>query len=93
MMLRVRVRPGAHRTSVGGRHRTDDGRPDALAVSVTERALEGRANAAVEAALAEALGIRRREVRLVSGRTARTKVVEVPDECASRVAELLALNP
>ena len=93
MLLRVRVRPGAHRTSVGGRHHTDDGAPDALTVSVTERAVEGRATAAVEAALAEALGVRRREIRLVSGRTARMKVVEVPDGCAPRVAELLELDP
>jgi uncharacterized protein YggU (UPF0235/DUF167 family) len=46
---------------------------------VAARAVEGRATEAALAAVAEALGLRRREVTLVSGATSRTKVVEVPD--------------
>jgi uncharacterized protein YggU (UPF0235/DUF167 family) len=71
--ITLRVRPGAGRTVVGGSH---DG---ALVVRVAARAVEGRATEAALAAVAEALGLRRREVTLVSGATSRTKVVEVPD--------------
>ena len=90
MLLRVRVKPGARRAAVGGRHHTDDPLPDALIVSVKERAVEGRATEAVVEALAEALGVGRQQVRLVSGRRSRIKVVDVPDECAGRAEQLLA---
>jgi len=73
----IRVRPGAARTQVGGPH---DG---ALVVRVSERAVDGRATAAALAALASALGLRPRQVTLVSGATSRTKVVEIPDEAAA----------
>src|SRR5688500_11984133 len=79
----VRVRPGSSRTAVGGAH---DG---ALVVRVAARAVEGAATEAVLVALAEALGVRRREVSLVRGATSRTKVVEVPDGLEARVSELL----
>jgi uncharacterized protein YggU (UPF0235/DUF167 family) len=69
--LTIRVRPGAGRTRVGGEH---DG---ALVVAVSARAVDGRATEAALQALAEALGVRRRAVTLVSGATHRTKVVEV----------------
>jgi uncharacterized protein len=73
----IRVRPGAGRTAVGGLH---DG---ALVVRVSERAVDGRATAAALAALASALGLRPRQVTLVSGATSRTKLVEIPDEAAT----------
>jgi uncharacterized protein YggU (UPF0235/DUF167 family) len=80
----LRVRPGAGRTAVGGSH---DG---ALVVRVAARAVDGRATEAALAAVASALGVRRREVALVSGATSRTKVIEVPDDCAAALADLLA---
>jgi uncharacterized protein YggU (UPF0235/DUF167 family) len=69
--LSIRVRPGSSRASVGGEH---DG---ALVVRVTERAVDGRATQAALHAVATAIGVHRRSVRLVSGPTSRTKVVEV----------------
>jgi uncharacterized protein len=69
--LTIRVRPGASRTRVGGQH--DGG----LVVAVTARAVDGRATEAALRALADALGLRRRDLRLVIGATSRTKVVEV----------------
>lgn len=80
--MTIRVRPGAGRTAVGGVH---DG---ALVVRVSERAVDGRATRAALAALASALGVRPRQVTLVSGATSRTKVVEIPDE-ASRAYDAL----
>ena len=51
-----------------------DGR---LRVRVTAAPERGRANAALEALLAEALAIPRRRVRVVSGHTAPQKLVEI----------------
>ncbi|MBX5489315.1 MAG: DUF167 domain-containing protein [Mycolicibacterium hassiacum] len=48
----------------------DDG---ALTVYVPERAVDGKANAAVVRLLAEHFGVSRSEVELVSGATARLK--------------------
>lgn len=67
----IRVKPGASRTRVRGDH---DG---ALVVAVTARAVDGRATEAALAALAEAIGLRRRDVILITGATSRTKVVEI----------------
>ena len=64
-----RVRPGSPRTRVGGGH---DG---ALVVRVQERAVDGAATEAALRALADAFGVPRRAVRLVSGARSRTKVV------------------
>lgn len=89
MRVAIRVRPGASRTRVGGRH------GERLVVAVTARAVDGAATDAALAALAEALGVRRRDVSLVIGRTARDKVVDVDpgpsgaDALTARVASLL----
>jgi uncharacterized protein len=65
-------------------------------VSVGARAVDGAATAAVRAAVAEAFGVRTRDVALVSGERSRTKVLEVAvdDEVAARatLTRLLA-NP
>jgi uncharacterized protein (TIGR00251 family) len=87
MRFQVRVRPGASRTRVGGRY------GDALVVAVTAPAVDGRATEAVLRAVADAFAVRRRDVRLVSGATSRTKLVEVDSagpEAAGRLAELLS---
>ena len=64
---------------------------DALVVRVGARAVDGAATEAALAAVAEAFGVRRRQVTLVSGATSREKVVEVggdPAELASRLVTL-----
>ncbi|TDD69640.1 DUF167 domain-containing protein [Jiangella aurantiaca] len=83
MRVTIRVRPGASRTAVGGRH------GDALVVAVQARPVDGAATRAALDAVAEALGIRRREVTLLTGSTSKTKTVEVPDAAASRLADLM----
>ncbi|MEJ7706209.1 MAG: DUF167 domain-containing protein [Nocardioidaceae bacterium] len=83
MRIQIRVRPGAARTSVGGSH---DG---ALVVHVTARAVDGRATEAALTALAEATGVRRRQVTLVVGKTSRTKVVDVDVEDPDLLTRLL----
>lgn len=91
MRLTIRVTPGAGRDAVGGRYGDDD--PPVLVVRVGARAVEGRATAAALAAIAAAFAVPRREVRLVSGATSRTKVVEIGgDDAALREALLRLLG-
>lgn len=81
----IRVKPGSRRDAVGGTW----GDGEALNVSVRQKAVDGRANAAALALLARVLGVRRRQLRVVSGATHRTKVVEVddpPDDLDQRLA-------
>jgi hypothetical protein len=82
--ITIRVRPGAGRTAVGGGH---DG---ALVVRVGARAVEGRATGAALAAVADAFGVRRSAVVLVTGATSRTKVVDVDGGTEDELARLLA---
>ncbi|HET9139364.1 DUF167 domain-containing protein [Actinophytocola sp.] len=87
----VRVRPGAGRTTVGGRWPAATG--DALIVVVSAPAVDGRANEAVRRALAEAFGVRRAQVAIVRGERSRDKLIAVdiePDRAERALAALLA---
>jgi hypothetical protein len=71
-LLRVRVQPRAARAAIG------DWRADGtLTVRVTAPPVEGRANAAVGALLAAALGVPASTVRVVHGEHGRDKLVRV----------------
>jgi uncharacterized protein YggU (UPF0235/DUF167 family) len=48
-----------------------------LVVKVAARAVDGKATEAALRAVADALGVRRRAITLVSGRTNREKVIEI----------------
>jgi uncharacterized protein YggU (UPF0235/DUF167 family) len=83
--LFIQVTPRARRPGVGG------ARGDALRVGVREAPIEGRANAACVRALAEALGVRARDVKLdpaARGRRKRVEVVGDAERLARRLAEL-----
>jgi uncharacterized protein YggU (UPF0235/DUF167 family) len=69
--VELHVQPGARSASVGGTH---DGR---LIVRVPVAAEKGRANAAVLRAVAAAVGVPVRDVRLLSGTSSRRKVIEI----------------
>ena len=69
--IEVRVIPRAKRPQVGGER---DGR---LLVRVAAPPVDGKANAAVVAALAKALGVPKRSIEIVGGATSRDKAVRV----------------
>ncbi|GAA1267890.1 hypothetical protein GCM10009677_20450 [Sphaerisporangium rubeum] len=72
MRLVIRVKPGSARESVGGAYGED-----AVVVRVGARAVDGKATEAALRAVAAAFGVRRGDVRLVSGATSRDKVIEI----------------
>jgi uncharacterized protein (TIGR00251 family) len=74
------VQPGARRTEVQG---IADGR---LRLRLAAPPVDGKANEALQRWLAERLGLRLREVELVSGQTGRRKRVRL--ECALPQAEI-----
>ncbi len=80
LWLAVSVVPNARRSGADGLH---DG---ALRVRLAAPPVDGKANEALLAWLAEALGLRRRDLALVRGQTARRKWVEI-DAPASSVIE------
>ncbi len=84
MRVTIRVRPGARSTRVGGCY---DG---ALVIRVAVRAEGGRATTAALDALADALGVPKRDVTLVAGATSRTKVVEIPDFAADAFRDVVS---
>ena len=69
--LRLKVRPQARRTGIDGVVPDRDG--DALSVSVTAAPEDGKANAAVIALLAKALGIAKSAISVTQGAAARRK--------------------
>jgi hypothetical protein len=69
--LELRCQPGAKRTEVVGMYGT------ALKVRLAAPAVDGRANGALIAFLAESFGVPRRNVTLLSGQSGRTKTVRI----------------
>jgi uncharacterized protein YggU (UPF0235/DUF167 family) len=86
--VNVRVYPGSRRVEAGGRYGTAE--PPVLVVRVTARAIDGRANAAVIAAVADAFEVRPRGVRILAGDSSRNKVIEVDGADPMMLAVVLA---
>jgi hypothetical protein len=70
-LLAVHAQPGAKRSEVAGLH------GQALKVRIAAPALDGRANAALEALVAERLDVPRSQVRVVRGARSREKRLAV----------------
>jgi uncharacterized protein (TIGR00251 family) len=70
--LAVRAQPGAKRTAITGV--SGEGATAQLKIAVHEPPLEGRANAALTAFLAEAFSLPKSAVELISGELGRSKV-------------------
>jgi uncharacterized protein len=87
-ILPVVAQPGARRNAVLGE------RAGALRVAVTAPPDKGKANAAIQDLLAEALGCKAAQVALISGTTSRQKRFLIsglkPEELRRRLADLAA---
>jgi hypothetical protein len=82
--LRLRVAPGSSRSRIVGRY------GDGWKVAVAAAPERGRANEAVVELLADALGLARRDVSVVSGHTGREKIVELGGLAPDEIDRLLA---
>lgn len=90
VLVDVRLTPRGGRDAIEGVERRADGRA-VLKARVRAPAHEGAANAALCRLLADALGTAPRQVKLVSGATARVKRIRIAGEAASLVAALRRL--
>ena len=79
----VRVQPGAKRDAVTGLH------GDALKVALSAPPVDGKANEALIAFVAERVGLPRARVSLVAGMTSRSKVLRVTGKSADEVKAAL----
>jgi uncharacterized protein (TIGR00251 family) len=89
-VLPVRAHAGARRNEVAGEH---DGM---LRVSVTQAPEKGKANKAIAELLAHRLGVRKRQVELISGETSVQKRFLIRElsaaELVQRIQSLIASN-
>jgi hypothetical protein len=76
-VLALRVTPRSAKPGIGGWRPDADGREE-LEVRVAQAPADGAANEAVVKLLAQALGISRAEVKIVSGAASRHKRVAIP---------------
>jgi hypothetical protein len=84
--LEVLVQPRASRTRVAGEHA---GR---LKIQLAAPPVDGEANAALVAFLAEALSVRRADVSIERGETGRRKTVRVRGADAARAAAIASAS-
>ena len=81
--LTLHIQPGAKKTEIVGIH------GDALKIRLAAPPVDGKANAALIAFVADRLGLAKSAVSLKSGQTSRRKVLEVTAAPADTVQRLL----
>jgi len=84
LRLTLHIQPGARKTEIAGIH------GDALKIRLAAPPVDGKANQALLAYLAQRFAVAQRQVSLKQGETARRKVVEI---CGSAVDPLSLLPP
>ncbi len=89
--LFLRVTPNSGRDAIDGVELRDDGR-SVLRLRVTAVPDKGKANAAVVALIAKALGVPKSKVELVSGETARLKTLRIEGDGEALIALIDALE-
>lgn len=82
--LTLHIQPGAKKSELAGLH------GDALKIRLAAPPVDGKANAALVAFVAECLGLPKAAVTLKSGQTSRRKVVSVVGADPARVAALIS---
>ena len=86
LIIDVLVQPRASRAKVG------PAVGDRLRVAVTSAPVDGKANAAVIGALAEAFAVRRLDVRILRGESGRRKTVAIAGVSLASLARVLNLS-
>lgn len=81
--LTVRVHPGARKNSVTGIH------TEAVKIALTAPPVDGKANEALIAFLADILRLPRARIAIVAGPTSRTKTLRITGKSAAEVAAAL----
>jgi uncharacterized protein len=81
--LSVRVHPGARKNGVTGVH------ADTVKIALTAPPVDGKANEALIAFLADALRLPRARIALVSGLTSRSKIIRITGKSVAEVAAAL----
>ena len=79
----MRVQPKASCNRIAGLH------GEALKLSVTAAPEDGKANKAVIALLARALGVKKHDVSIISGQTSRTKSVKITNSSKNELLNLI----
>jgi hypothetical protein len=82
-VIKVKVIPRSSRTEILGKEN------DIYRMKLTDPPVEGRANKAVIGLLAEKLGVPRREIEIVSGKTGRLKTIRIRGLTAAEIARAL----
>lgn len=88
MKLALKVIPNARKSEAAG-WEEDPRAGRVLKLRIAAPPVEGKANRAVMLFLASWLGIPKSSVSLLRGETGRLKVVELPEECAEKLARLM----
>jgi hypothetical protein len=83
IVIKVKVLPRSSRTEIAGREN------DVYKVKLTDPPVEGRANKALIAFLAEKLGVPKRDIEIVSGKTGRLKTIRIRGLTAVEIAQAL----
>ncbi|MDD5248713.1 MAG: DUF167 family protein [Rhodocyclaceae bacterium] len=84
VVLTLHIQPGAKRTETAGLH------GDALKIRLAAPPVDGRANDALVAFLAKALGVPKAHVDLVAGQSSRAKRVRVAGVSAAAATAALS---
>lgn len=82
LVLSLHIQPGAKKTEIAGLH------GDALKIRLAAPPVDGKANAALAAYVAERLDLPKSAVQLKSGQTSRRKVLAVSGASAAQAAAL-----
>jgi uncharacterized protein (TIGR00251 family) len=71
LILKIKVEPRSSRSGIAGMY------GDSLKVKLTSAPVDGKANKELIALLAKELGIKKRDVEILSGETSKNKVVKL----------------
>jgi uncharacterized protein (TIGR00251 family) len=83
-VFHIRVVPRASRREIAGIQ------DDALKLRITAAPVDGKANEECIRLLAELLGVKKAQVTIIAGHTARTKAVAVAGRTVAEIAALIA---